>query len=56
MTLHYKSVLMILFFFVILSGVRLRSLGTAATSGLLYQPRMIHVRDCGAVGGMNIGS
>jgi hypothetical protein len=30
-------------------------LGTAATVGLLYQPRMIGDGDCGAVGGMEIG-
>jgi hypothetical protein len=42
-------------FFIILSGVRLSPLGTAATTGLLYQPRMIDDVDCGAVGGMKIG-
>jgi hypothetical protein len=36
------------FFIVILSGVRLSSLGTAATIGLLYQPQMIDDGDCGA--------
>jgi hypothetical protein len=40
-------------FLIILSGLRLSSLGTAATTGLLYQPRMID--DCGAIGGMKIG-
>jgi hypothetical protein len=34
--------------------VRLSPLGTAATTGLLYQPRMIDVGDCGAIGGMKI--
>jgi hypothetical protein len=34
--------------------VRLSPLGTAATSGLLYQPQMIDDGDCGAVGGMKI--
>jgi hypothetical protein len=29
--------------------------GTAATSGLLYQPQMIGEGDCGAIGGMKIG-
>jgi hypothetical protein len=37
------------------SGVGLRPLGTAATSGLLYKPQMIDEGDCGAIGGMNIG-
>jgi hypothetical protein len=42
-------------FFVILSGVRLSPLGTAATTGLLYQPQMINDGDCGAIGGVKIG-
>jgi hypothetical protein len=29
--------------------------GTAATAGLLYQPRMIGEGDCGEIGGMKIG-
>jgi hypothetical protein len=41
--------------FFILSGVRLSPLGTAATTGLLYQPQMLDDGDCGAIGGMNIG-
>jgi hypothetical protein len=32
-----------------------KSLGTAATSGLLYKSRMIDEDDCGAIGGMKIG-
>jgi hypothetical protein len=40
--------------FIIASGVRLSPLGTAATIGLLYQPRMID-GDCGEIGGMKIG-
>jgi hypothetical protein len=32
-----------------------KSLGTAATSGLLYKPQMINEDDCGAIGGMKIG-
>jgi hypothetical protein len=36
-------------------GVRLSPLGTAATTGLLYQPQVIGDGDCGAVGGMRIG-
>jgi hypothetical protein len=49
---------MIAFFFkflVSLGGVRLSPLGTSATVGLLYQPRMIDDYDYGAVGGMRIG-
>jgi hypothetical protein len=40
-------------FLVSLCGVRLSPLGTSATVGLLYQPRMID--DYGTVGGMRIG-
>jgi hypothetical protein len=35
--------------------VGLSPLGTAATSGLLYQPQRIDDGDCGAVGGIKIG-
>jgi hypothetical protein len=42
------------FFLVSLGGVRLSTLCTSATVGLLYQPRMID-DDYGAVGGMRIG-
>jgi hypothetical protein len=42
------------FFLVSLCGVRMSPLGTSATVGLLYQPRMID-DDYGAVGGMRIG-
>jgi hypothetical protein len=38
-----------------LGGVRLSPLGTSATVGLLYQPRIIDDDDYGAVGGMRIG-
>jgi hypothetical protein len=31
------------------------TLGTAATTGLLYQPRMIGDGDCGEIDGMKIG-
>jgi hypothetical protein len=31
------------------------TLGTEATTGLLYQPRMIGDGDCGEIGGMKIG-
>jgi hypothetical protein len=43
------------FFLVSLGGVRLSPLGTSATVGLLYQPRMIDNDDYGAVGGMRDG-
>jgi hypothetical protein len=36
------------YLFIILSGVRLSLLGTPATTGLLYQPQMLHDGDCGA--------
>jgi hypothetical protein len=38
-----------------LDGVRLSPLGTSATVGLLYQPRMIDDDDYGAVGRMRTG-
>jgi hypothetical protein len=44
-----------IFFFLILSGVGLSPLGTAATTGLLYQPQMIDDGDCGAIGGRKTG-
>jgi hypothetical protein len=40
------------FFFILWGGTK--SLGTAATSGLLYKPQMIDEGDCGAIGGMKI--
>jgi hypothetical protein len=43
------------FLFIIISGVGLSPLGTAATSGLLYKPHMIDEGDCEAIGGMKIG-
>jgi hypothetical protein len=43
-------------FLYFLSGVRLSPLGTAATTGLLYQPQMIDDDDdCGGIGGMRLG-
>jgi hypothetical protein len=42
------------YFFIILGGVGLSPLGTAATTGLLCQPQMIDDGDCGAIGGMKI--
>jgi hypothetical protein len=41
----------ITFFFNLCGG----TLGTVATTGLLYQPRMIGEGDCGEIGGMKIG-
>jgi hypothetical protein len=41
-------------FFTVLNGVRLSPLGTAANTGLLYQPQMTDDGDCGAIGGMKI--
>jgi hypothetical protein len=35
--------------------VRLKPLGTAATTVLLYQPQMIDDGDCEAIGGIKIG-
>jgi hypothetical protein len=40
---------------IVVSVVRLSPLGTAATTGLLYQPQMIDDDDCGEIGGMKIG-
>jgi hypothetical protein len=40
---------------IIIGGVGLSPLGTAATSGLLYKPQMIDEDDCGAIGGMKFG-
>jgi hypothetical protein len=42
--------------FIIRSGVRLSPLGTAAITGLLYQPQMTDDGDCVAIGGMKIGT
>jgi hypothetical protein len=40
-------------FFILWGGTK--SLGTAATSGLLYKPQMIDEDDCGAICGMKTG-
>jgi hypothetical protein len=42
----------VLIFFLNLCG---GTLDTAATTGLLYQPRMIGEDNCGEIGGMKIG-
>jgi hypothetical protein len=57
-TLHLKirNLHRIIIFIIILSGVRLSLLRTAATTGLLYQPQMIDDGDSAAVGGAKIGS
>jgi hypothetical protein len=47
--------LFLLLLFIIISGVGLSPLGTAATSGLLYKPQMIDDGDCGAIGRMKVG-
>jgi hypothetical protein len=44
-----------LFYIIIISGVRLSPLGTAATTGLLNQPQMICGGDYGEIGGMKVG-
>jgi hypothetical protein len=51
----YLKILFFIFYFIILSGVRLSPLGTAAITDLLYHPQMIDDGDCGAIGGMKIG-
>jgi hypothetical protein len=51
-TQHFPNTSRELFFFLNLCG---GTLGTAATTGLLYQPRMIGDDDCGEIGGMKIG-
>jgi hypothetical protein len=54
---YYESSLLqgLIVFFIILSGVR-QSLGTATTTGPLYQPQKIGDGDCGEIGGMKIGT
>jgi hypothetical protein len=44
-----------IFFFFVLSGMRLSPLGNASITGLFFQPQMIDDGDCGAVGVMKIG-
>jgi hypothetical protein len=43
------------YYYYFILGVRLSPLGTAVTSGLLYQAQMIDEGDCGAIGGIKIG-
>jgi hypothetical protein len=40
---HMTIIIILFYFFIILSGVRLSPLGSAATTGLLYQPQMMMV-------------
>jgi hypothetical protein len=51
-----RSNLKTFFVIIILIGVRLSPLGTAATSGLLYQLQIIDEGDLGEIDGMKIGS
>jgi hypothetical protein len=44
----------IFYFLIILNGVRLSPLGTAATTDLFYQPQMTDDGDCGAIGRMRL--
>jgi hypothetical protein len=48
-SLQFRTIVLYIFFY--LCG---GTLGTAATTGLLYQPRMIDEGDCGEIGGMKI--
>jgi hypothetical protein len=52
---HHCSQNFYFLFFIILSGVRLSPLVTAATNGVLYQLQMIDDGNCGAISGMKIG-
>jgi hypothetical protein len=49
LAIHIENILHI-FFFNLCGG----TLGTAATTGLLYKPRMRGEGDCGEIGGMKI--
>jgi hypothetical protein len=55
METHEVIIKLEIFYFYFSHGVRLSPLGTAATTGLFYQPQMIDDDYCGAVGGMRIG-
>jgi hypothetical protein len=45
-----------LLFFVVVVNLYSGTLGTAATTGLFYQPRMTGDGDCGEIGGRKTGS
>jgi hypothetical protein len=51
-----RRLIIIIIIIIITSGVRLSLLGTAAAIGLSYQSQIIDDGDCGAIGGMKIGS
>jgi hypothetical protein len=53
LSLSLHIYIIFLFFYYCWGGTK--SLGTAATSGLLYKPQMIAEGDCGAIGGMKVG-
>jgi hypothetical protein len=46
-----QKIVIVMHFFCVCGGTSV----TAATTGLLYQPRMIGDDDCGEIGGMKIG-
>jgi hypothetical protein len=48
---NYSMERIFIFFFNLCGG----TLGTEATTGLLYQPRIIGAGDCGEIGGMKTG-
>jgi hypothetical protein len=52
---YAMSIIVINNIIMIPSGVRMSTLGTVATTGLLYQPQMIDDGDCGAIDGTKIG-
>jgi hypothetical protein len=52
--IDHTPLISFIIFFIILSGLRLSPLGTAAAIGLLFQPHMIDDGDCGAIGGLKI--
>jgi hypothetical protein len=51
----YINQMYFLFYFIIVSWMRLGPLGTAATTGILYQSQMIDDGDCGEIGRIKIG-
>jgi hypothetical protein len=55
--MHIDSITehLLLFFFIILSGVRLSLLVLQPLLALLYQPLMIGDGDCGEIGGKKFG-
>jgi hypothetical protein len=51
----FHSLKEILIYIIILSWMRVSPLGTAATTGLLYNSQITDDGDCEAIGGMKIG-